>query len=385
MDETIVQAAVGEKDFYRGLLATSVELGGGNLILAGEATFYDSPFELDEDLEKYNAFFKYSRSNGAIDWNVALSALDATWTSSDQVPLRAIESGLITPLGFIDPDLGGETTRIAFTGGASAESWTASAYAIYYDFSLFSNFTYFLNDPINGDEFEQRDERVTLGGAFTYHRHFELAGLPATFRTGGDLRYDNIFDIGLFNTAGRERLSTVRYDEVQQFSIGGFAEVEFNPTDRIRVNLGVRTDVFTYDVDSSIAQNSGDGSDVIFTPTANLAWQATDWLELYANYGQGFHSNDARGAAISVDPVTLEAVDPVDVLVRAEGAELGARIEYGSFNAALVGFWLELDSELVFVGDAGTTEPNESSRRFGVEFNAFWQPTDWLVLDATAA
>ncbi|MEO1406537.1 MAG: TonB-dependent receptor, partial [Pseudomonadota bacterium] len=107
--------------------------------------------------------------------------------------------------------------------------------------------------------------------------------------------------------------------------------------------------------------------------------------EFYSNYGQGFHSNDVRGAAISVDPVNIEAVDPVDVLVRAEGAELGVRFERGPFNVALVGFWLELDSELVFVGDAGTTEPNDGSRRFGVEFNTFWRPTDWLVFDATAA
>ena len=152
----------------------------------------------------------------------------------------------------------------------------------------------------------------------------------------------------------------------------------------IRDSAGLRADVFTYDVNSSIAVNSDDGSDTIVTPTASLAWNISDELELYANYGQGFHSNDVRGAAISVDPVSFDPVDQVDVLVRAEGAELGLRYEHGSFNATLVGFWLELDSELVFVGDAGTTEPNNGSERFGVEVNAYWHPTEWLEFDASA-
>lgn len=189
----------------------------------------------------------------------------------------------------------------------------------------------------------------------------------------------------MFNTAGRQRLSTVRDDEVSQFSVGGFAEIEVKLTKRLRASAGLRGDVYTFDVASSIAENSGDGSDAIVTPTAGLAWRTNDSLEFYASYGQGFHSNDVRGATISVDPLTLDPVDPVDVLVRAEGAEFGARFENGPLNATLVGFWLDLDSELVFVGDAGTTEPNDGSRRFGVEFNAFWRPVDWIVLDATAA
>lgn len=381
----IAQLGVGENNFRRGLLVTSLNVGDGDLIVAGETAFYDSPFQLDEDLEKYNAFVKYSRQNANINWFVSLSAYDAEWNSSDQVPLRVVESDLISRLGFIDPDLGGETTRLALSGGFDSSSWSVNAYAIYYDFALFSNFTFSLNDPINGDEFEQRDERVTLGGSVSYSQPFTFAGAAAELRVGSDVRYDDIFDIGLFNTAGQERLSTVRDDEVAEFSLGGFAEIEVDLTERIRVSAGLRADVFTYDVVSSIDVNSGDGSDTIVAPIASLAWRATDGLELYANYGQGFHSNDVRGAAISVDPITFERADPVDVLVRAEGAEIGLRLEQGGVNTTLVGFWLELDSELVFVGDAGTTEPNNGSQRFGVELSVYWRPSDWLVFDASAA
>ncbi len=385
LPHAIGQAAFGQNGYRRGLAAASFGLAGGDMLLAGETVFYDNPFDLDEDLEKYNAFAKYSRRQAGADWSVSFSAYDASWTSTDQVPLRAIESGLIPRLGFIDPDLGGETTRLSLSGETTVGNLSLSAYALYYDFALFSNFTYFAGDPVNGDEFEQRDERIMLGGTASYSQPFTLAGTAGSIRLGTDLRYDDIFNIGLFNTVGRTRINTVRDDEVQELSVGAFAELEVALTDRLRASAGLRGDFFTYDVTSSLPQNSGDGTDGIVTPTAGLAWRATDHIELYANYGQGFHSNDVRGAAISIDPITLLPTDPVDVLVRAEGAEVGARLERNGLSATLVGFWLTLDSELVFVGDAGTTEPNDGSRRFGVEFNAFWRPADWIAFDATAA
>ena len=197
LPENIAQATIGEFGYRRGLVAASFNAGGGNLTLAGETVFYESPFVLDEDLEKYNLFVKYSRQSGAADWHLSLSAYDSEWRSTDQIPQRAIENNQVSApltraqrrsdatgpttisatrqhliastvqvsrLGFIDPDLGGDTTRIALNGGLNIGNWSANAYALYYDFSLFSNFTYFANDPVNGDEFEQRDERVTFRG-----------------------------------------------------------------------------------------------------------------------------------------------------------------------------------------------------------------------------
>lgn len=385
LDDSIAAATIGESGFVRGLVATSVGLGGGDLTIAVETLFTDSPYILDEDLEKYNGFLKYVAPLGEMDLALTLSAYRSTWNSTDQVPLRAIESGLIDRLGFIDPDLGGETTRIAFTGQLQSERSKLSVYAQYYDFALFSNFTYFASDPINGDEFEQRDERVVLGGSGHTTVPIELGDTPAALRLGGDLRYDTIFNLGLFQTAARQRLSTFRDDDVTQFSFGGFAELSVDLTDSLRLTTGVRGDVFTYNVIADIRENSGDGSQGLVTPKAALAWRVTDTIELYANYGHSFHSNDVRGAAISIDPVSGDAVDPVDVLVRAEGAELGARYGAERFNVTLTGFWLELDSELVFVGDAGTTEPNDGSRRYGVEAFGFWQVLDNIAIDVSAA
>ncbi len=379
------KATIGEFGYRRGLIANSFETAQGSILVAGETVFFDNPYQLDEELEKFNGFAKYVHEGEAADWSLSLSAYDARWNSTDQVPQRAVDDGLISQLGFIDPDLGGETTRIALNGAAALGDLNLSAYALYYDFALFSNFTYFANDPVNGDEFEQRDERFTVGGAVDKSWYIDIGAKPATLTLGGDIRYDDIFNIGLFKTAARQRINTIRNDDVREFSIGGFVEIEVALTDRFRASGGLRGDFYAYDVESSLQQNSGHGSDGIVTPTAGLAWRATDGLEFYANYGQGFHSNDVRGAAISIDPATRGPADPVDVLVRTEGAEIGARYERGGFNMTVVGFWLDLDSELVFVGDAGATQPNDGTRRFGVEFNGFWRPADWIAIDATAA
>jgi outer membrane receptor protein involved in Fe transport len=166
---------------------------------------------------------------------------------------------------------------------------------------------------------------------------------------------------------------------------GAFVEAEVRPTDTLRLVLGLRADAIGYDVRSDFAANSGSGSATIFTPKAALAWKVAPTLELYANYGEGFHSNDVRGAAISTDPATGDPANSVPVFARARGAELGARYEADRISVTAVGFWLHLESELVFVGDAGTTEPNDATRRFGGEFSLFWRPTDRLTVDAALA
>ncbi len=385
LDHSIAQATIGENGYRRGLVAGSFDTGNGDFLIAAETVFADGAYLLDEELEKFNAFAKLTQNAGGGEWRLSLSAYDARWRSTDQVPRRAIEQGLISRLGFIDPDLGGETTRIALNGGFESENLTVSAYALYYDFALFSNFTYFADNDLAGDEFEQRDERFALGGALTKRWDAEFLSRPVEMRIGADARYDDIFGLGLFNTDSRERFNTIRSDEVSEFSLGFFTDAEFAATDRLRASIGLRGDYFRGRVDAQLDANSGRADDFLLTPTAALAWRATDSLEFYANYGQGFHSNDIRGAVTRVDPRTLEPVDAVDILVKAEGAEVGARFEAPRLKASVVGFWLELDGELVFVGDAGTTEPNGATRRFGVEFNGFYRPADWLALDASAA
>ena len=389
LGEEFVELAVGEFGYVRGVAAGDFDLSDNTeLLLALEAETYDGPWALDQDLEKLNAFAKIVHAAGPWRYEFSASAYDSRWTATDQVPLRAVESGLIDRFGFIDPDLGGETTRLGLNGQAvythtdGAET-QLSAYAIDYDFSLFSNFTYLLDDPINGDEFEQLDERTYYGAALAHERAINDR---LDLRLGAETRFDDISDIGLFKTAARQRVSTVRRDSAEEFSLSGWAEAEYALTDQVRATFGLRGDYYEADVTAiSNPANGGSADDTLLSPSLALAWEAADGLEFYANYGQGFHSNDVRGATISVDPVSGDPVEQVPILVRAEGAELGARLERGPWRASVAVFTLDLESELVFVGDAGTTEANDGSSRTGVEASLFWQPTDWLVADLSAA
>ena len=385
LDKNIASVTFGENGFARGLIATSFDVAENvHLLTAIEGNLYDSPFEREEDLEKVNAFAKLSGASDDLRWNVGLNYYDASWNSTDQVANRAVESGLIGRLGTLDEDLGGNTERFAINANVTTEDTSFSAYYINYNFNLFSNFTYFLNDPVRGDEFEQFDDRSIFGGKLLRHWHLDKA-VPVKITAGLDLRHDDIGAVGLYGTEGRVRHTRVRDDEVSSTSYAGFVKTEFEISESVRFETGARVDHIAVDVDASIAANSGDANDTIVSPSASLAWRMNDRVEFYANYGEGFHSNDARGGTITVDPVTGDAADSVPLYVKSRGAEIGARYETDTFKAALVGFWLNLDSELVFVGDAGTTEVNDGTRRFGVEANMFWQATDWLNMHASYA
>ena len=389
LDEGFAEIAIGQYDYFRAVSAGAIKLGTNtNFLLAGEVQFYNGPWDIDQDLQKLNSFAKLVHESGS--WRLALSgaAYDNSWTATDQIPLRAVQSGRIGRFGTIDPDLGGNTRRYGLTGEAryshlNGAETMVNAYVIDYDFSLFSNFTYFLEDPVGGDEFEQMDERRYYGIAIRNERN---AGERIRLKTGADLRVDDISDIGLFHSAERSRLSTVRRDSVTETSLSAWGEAEITLSNTLRATLGLRGDYYDADVEArSLPANSGSANDSMLSPSMALAWQPAEGLELYANYGQGFHSNDVRGATIKIDPASGGPADRVPILVRAEGTEIGARIERGDLKASVAVFTLDLDSELVFVGDAGTTEATDASTRTGVETSLFWQPADWLVADLSAA
>ena len=380
LDESVLTATAGTYDYYRVLGATGFDTANGSFLAAVDYSTYAGPWELDEDLQQTKFYLSYKTQLG--DGTAKLSALgySGEWNSTDQIPTRAVRSGLIDERGFIDPGLGGHTDRYSITGELEYESWGVTAYLVDYDFGLFSNFTYLLEDDVNGDQFEQIDDRQVYG--LRFHGGFErLAGfVPIDVSWGSDLRVDDIGDVGLFRTAARQRIDTVRRDSVTETSLSGYGDFGMQLAESLRVSLGVRADYYQWDVTSDLAENGGDGDDVIVSPKFNAAFRATDNLELYLNWGRGFHSNDVRGVTIATDPASGLPADPVDPLVRSTGGEIGARFESGErMNATITAFWLELDSELLFVGDAGSTEALGGTERTGIEIASFLQLNDWLA------
>jgi hypothetical protein len=385
----LAEVTVGSFDYQRALWADTFAVADGDLTAAAEYYHYDGPWERGDDYERVNALVKYRRGDAQRGWDLTAMASDGEWLATDQIPRRAVEQGLIDRFGLIDPGPRGNTARFSLSGEAHTGTGTSltsvSAYAIRYDFNLISNFTYFLDDPENGDQFEQADERWIYGGGLTHRWSAHIGPLHSDNAVGLTLRYDDISN-GLYRTTDLARTSTTREDEVGQLGGGLWGETWLRLSPRLRLNLGLRADYYSADVTAFRAVNSGSADEWMLNPKATAIWDASSSVELYLNAGSGFHSNDARGATIRIDPVTGEAVEPVDALVRATGVDLGFRtFTRGGYHTTVSLFWLELDSELLFVGDAGATEASRPSQRLGFEWTNFWQvsPVVGLDLDVT--
>lgn len=386
LDENFTEVNIGQYGYYRIVSAGSTEISNGDLLFAAEGQLNDGPWVLDDDLKKYNAILKYSRDHGFMRSELLATAYHSTWNATDQIASRAVTSGLIDERGNLDDDLGGETTRMTLSAKVETKNLKTQIYGQYYDFNLFSNFTYFLDNPIRGDEFEQVDNRSVWGGNISYSDDLTLDDIDVVWTLGGSLRYDNISEVGLHKTESRIRYQTIRDDEVDELALGAYADLKFYLSENLRITTGLRADRYSYSVDAIRTANSGTGNDIVLSPKFAAAYRLSEQVEVYANYGHGFHSNDVRGAAITVDPVSGDPVTNVPIIAKSRGGELGIRFEPTTdINFTVSGFWLELDSELVFVGDAGTTEVNDGSRRYGVEMAAFWQANEWLAFDVTAA
>lgn len=392
LEQGIAQLSIGQNGYFRTVLADAFDLSLTERLVVGfESHYYEGPWDIGENLNQFKGLVKYTKQFDDAEWGLSFHGYDASWDSADQIPLRAVESGSISEFGSVDEDVGGESARYSLSTeyrrdqGDTTTTW--GAYAIYYDINLWSNFTYFLEDPVNGDEFEQAENRMVYGLNFSHnllHTHLWERDVRHTF--GAQLRYDVIDDIGLYQTAARERLQAVRVDDVEELSAAVFYENEIHWSAHWRSVFGLRADYYAFDVDSDLAANSGREDDWMLSPKFSLIYTPHRMLEFYGSFGLGFHSNDARGTTITVDPTDLSAVDSVDPLVRSSGAEAGLRVHWNDqLNSALSVWWLQLDSELLYVGDGGATEASAGSERYGIEWTNDYRPVEWLTLDLDLA
>ena len=381
LERGIASAGIGQNGFRRVLLADSPAFGQGRLLYALEAYRNDGPFTRSDDYRKKNGVLRYSEGSAANGWNVTAMAYRASWNATDQIPRRAVADGRLGRFDAVDGSDGGSARRYSLSGGwrgtSDAGVTSVNAYLLANRLDLYSNFTYFLDDPVNGDQFSQPDRRVTAALNAEHRR--------GDYRFGLQLQNDNIFN-GLHKTARRERLSTTREDHIVETSAAVFAEKSTRWNQYLRSVAGVRLDHYRFEVDSDLAANSGRSHATRASPSLSVVAGPWHKTELYVNAGAGFHSNDARGVTIKFDPASGEAVDPVTPLARAKGAEVGVRTELvKGLQSSLSLYRLDFDSELVFVGDAGTTEAGRPSQRTGFEFSNYYKPNRWLTIDADLA
>ena len=389
LPQSIASIGIGENGYARTLLAGSPKLGAGNLLYALELFRNDGPFTVGDDYRKRNGVLRYSQGTEGNGFNVSLMAYEAKWHATDQIPRRAVDAGTLGRFDGVDQTDGGEASRYSLSGSWRRSSGNTfdqvNAYVVRSQLDLFSNFTYFMDDPVNGDQFAQPDQRITTGLNASRTWNATWLGKTSDTTLGLQFQNDNIHN-ELYSSVARQRLTTTRSDHIVQSSLGLYLENTTRWTDKFRTVAGLRADTFRFNVESDNPANSGTHVDSKISPKLNLIFGPWNKTEFYASAGTGFHSNDARGTTITVDPKTGAPAARVSALAGSRGFELGVRTEaIPGLQSSFSVYQLELDSELLFVGDAGTTTAGRPSRRVGFEFSNYYKANRWLTIDADLA
>lgn len=388
--DNTASVSVGENDYLRAVVTGSTPLGAGSLVYGAELGHNNGPWVTPEAFHKNIGVLRYAQGASDQQFSVTGMFYKGAWHASNQIPLRAVRDGALDEFGAVDPSDGGDTSRYSVSATMRKRSsdalLQANAYLVQSSLTLFNNFTYFLDDPVNGDQSRQHEKR-RMGGfdvAQTWFSHW--GGLDVSNKVGVQGRYDYLSPLSLYATRNQQPLRAISESRVKQGSVGAYMENTVQWRDWLRTTAGLRYDRYRFDVDSDIAENSGKVSAGTTSPKLSVVLGPWARTEFFVNYGEGFHSNDARGTTVHLTPKEREPIDPVTPLVKTRGAEIGARTEFLSGLQSSVALWkLRSDSELVFSGDAGDTSPSRGSYRSGIEWNNHYIANSWLLFDLDLA
>jgi hypothetical protein len=391
----------GEDGYRRALLMGSTAVGGGTLLAAGEAYHNDGPFDVPDDYNKINAVLRYHHGAEQDYWTLTGMSYSGKWNSTDQVPQRVIDEGLIDRYGSLNPTDGGETSRSSVSFNRVQRTDTTqnqfSAYVIRYKLDLYSTFTYYLKDPVNGDQMLQHDDRLVYGFKASKTWYTQLAGIQMSNVVGLQARVDDIRDVGIFPTAQRQILGTGQNAGVTESNAAVYAESSTQWLPKLRTALGLREDQFDFNVRDKLVNadgtcninsdplgcNSGTRRASIASPKLGVVLGPWSRTSFFINLAEGYHSNDARGVTRSGQNPDDPAVTP---LTRARSAEVGlATLPLPGWEMTFDVFQLKLASELTFDGDAGVTSPGGSTTRQGIEWGNSYRINRWLSADLNAA
>jgi hypothetical protein len=386
LDRPMVRLERGTFGFGRVFAAASPKLGKGTMLAAFESSTNAGPWTVPDSYRKYNGVLRYTQGDNINGFSFTLMGYHGEWNATEASPQRAIDSGLIDRFGSIDATDGGRTYRYSVGGewqhGTGSTLTKIQAYGLGYDLDLVSNFTFYLDDPVHGDQREQVDHRVVTGVRAFQKRQGRWGSRLVENTVGVQARNDDITQVGLFHTERRVRLQTWGDASALVTSAGVYGENQVEWFKWMRTTLGLRADGSRYAVTNRIdARNGGVARAGIISPKGTVTFGPWRSTEFYVNAGTGFHSNSALGTTLKYD-LNGNAADPVTPLVRAKGAEVGVRTVAVPHLQSTVSLWtLRLGSELVYNGDIGATEPGPGSKRYGVELANYYASTPWLVFD----
>ncbi|MFN3589428.1 MAG: TonB-dependent receptor [Spirosomataceae bacterium] len=383
LDENFVKAEAGQFQTYRlvGGVKFPQKTGKNNTYLSGEYTYSDSFFESSQRFNRLNLFGRYhGHITPKTNLTVTASTFWSRWDASGQIPERAVNDGSIGFFGAIDPTEGGETARTNIyadfvTTTKQNHVWKNLFYYSNYHFELFSNFTFFLEDPVRGDQIKQKEKRNLWGYQSNYAIFHELAGKSATLSLGTYYRHDLVTGSELSRTANRtELLERLKFGDIQEANMSAFIEENISLSNQWSITAGLRYEYFKNQYIDFITDSNGRAQDSqLLLPKLNVYYTPNPNLQFYFTNGKGFHSNDTR---VVVPQNGLRILPP------AYGSDLGVIIKPVSKLLINTSVWyLWLDQEFVYVGDAAIVEESGRTRRLGIDVSARYQLLKNLFID----
>lgn len=385
LDKSSIKLEGGQFDTFRLLgMFNVLNEAKHNAYISTEYLATDGAFESPQNFSRINVFGKYTGYLNPKDkLGVTLSHFTSKWDASGQIPQRAVDSGLITRFGAIDDTEGGNTSRSNILINydkmiSDSETLKSFGYISKYDFELFSNFTFFLEDPVNGDQIKQKEDRTIFGVSSEYKKVFSRDKFNGHWNAGISLRNDRSFSNELSRTLNRHQtLQRIQFGDINETNLGGFigTTLEFG---KWTFNPSVRLDYFNFQYNDAlqIQYETQKESKAIVSPKFNVIYDYSDSLQFYVKTGKGFHSNDTR---------VVVAEEGKEILPATYGFDTGVVWKPTSKMFFNLAYWyLYVEQEFVYVGDAGIVEPSGETRRQGIDVSYRYQPLSWLYWSVDA-
>lgn len=385
LENNFVKLEGGQFNTFRGiaginLLKPNKERRNQSLYFAGEGSFTKGYFESSQDFSRFNGLLKY---HGIINANntitASASAFTSQWNASGQIPNRSVESGLVGWYGAIDNTEGGHTSRYnlnteLLTNLKNGAILRNQIYYSKYDFELYSNFTFYKEDPINGDQIRQKENRNIIGYNSVYQHQYYIGKLKTETKTGVQVRYDNVDGLELARTKNRTiNTKQLMLGDVKELNAGAYYSQKLSVSNKLDITGALRVDYFTNSYNDKLASQLLTSNSTILCPILNFNYLVNDKVQLYFYNGRGFHSNDTR---VAVQENGKKVLPP------AYGSDFGGIFKIGKKLVLQSALWyLWLDQEFVYVGDEGVVNAGGQTRRFGFDLSARYEVTKNLYAD----
>lgn len=386
LDQNFIKAEAGQFNTFRTVGALNLlgnKAGAAkkhSLYMGGEASYTRGYFESAQNFKRFNGIIKYhGRISAASSLTAYISGFSSGWNASGQIPDRAVNNGSIGWYGAIDDTEGGNTGRynaniLLSTHISNCLRIKHQLYVSKYLFELYSNFTFFLEDSINGDQIKQKENRLLSGFSSNIEKDHEIGSSKAIFNAGVQIRYDATRGSQLSHTKDRHTLlNAIMHGDIRELNAGAYAEekIHFNP--RWSLTAGIRADYFSNQYINHLSSQTQKSNSAMLSPKLNIQYRHSNKWQLYWHSGKGFHSNDTR---VAVQQNGRKVVTP------AWGSDLGAIIKLGNKAVLQTALWyLWLQQEFVYVGDAGIVEPGGKTRRMGWDASLRYQLARALYAD----